>query len=246
VAGGGLALNRRVVRYRHCEGTAQGCKCAGAGNDGGVDAVMKARLFIGADVMKYILVLIAAAIISSGTATAQAFTKDNNYISAGYGFGTFAHAIIHSFTDKIGFDYSTTGPLYFKYERGLSNTVGLGLNLAYAQYSISYQDNTDNSTALYKFSLVHSSFSALLRLNLHIGNGEKFDPYWGIAAGYRSGSWKVTSTATDYESPSVPDLIPFGFETTFGFRYLFTENIGAYAEAGLAKSFFQVGLTAKF
>ena len=70
--------------------------------------------------------------------------------------------------------------------------------------------------------------------------------YWGMGMGYRSGSWKVTSTATNYESPSLPDFIPFGFETTFGFRYLFTANIGAYAEAGLAKSFLQLGLTGKF
>jgi opacity protein-like surface antigen len=196
--------------------------------------------------MKRVFIFIAAGVFSIHSVCGQAFVEGNNIVAAGYGFNSFARAVIKSFSDKAGFDYSTTGPIYLKYERALNNTVGLGLNLAYAQYSIGYDDQASTGSQLYSYSLVHTSFSALARLNLHIGNGEKWDPYWGIGMGYRSGSWKVTSTATDYESPAVPDFIPFGFETTFGLRYFIADNIAVYAEMGLAKSLWQAGLVTKF
>ena len=87
--------------------------------------------------MKRIFIILFFFVHSPKHADAQAFSEGSNYISAGYGLGTFAHAIIHSFTDKLGFDYTITGPLYFKYEHVMGNTLSLGVNVAYAQYKIS-------------------------------------------------------------------------------------------------------------
>jgi hypothetical protein len=40
--------------------------------------------------------------------------------------------------------------------------------------------------------------------------------------------------------------VPVGIEATFGTRFLFTDNVGAYVEIGLARAFFQFGVTGKF
>jgi hypothetical protein len=41
-------------------------------------------------------------------------------------------------------------------------------------------------------------------------------------------------------------MMPLGFESTLGARYMFTPNIGLYSEVGIAKAAFQFGLNAKF
>src|SRR3954466_13566258 len=93
--------------------------------------------------------IVAVSLCTGGTLHAQAFSEGGNYISAGYGFATFTYPIIHTFADKAGFTHSTTGPLYLKYEHAVSNTIGLGLNLAYADYSIGYSDRANAGSSLY-------------------------------------------------------------------------------------------------
>jgi hypothetical protein len=41
-------------------------------------------------------------------------------------------------------------------------------------------------------------------------------------------------------------LNPIAFELTYGGRYYFTDNIGVYGEIGIARSYLQLGLCAKF
>ena len=85
-----------------------------------------------------------------------------------------------------------------------------------------------------------------MRFNWHFCDHDIIDPYFGLAAGYRSNNWEFTSTDPDFVSTETGNLIPFGIEATFGTRFLFTDNLGAYVELGLARAFFQVGLTGKF
>ena len=42
------------------------------------------------------------------------------------------------------------------------------------------------------------------------------------------------------------NVIPLGFESTIGLRYLFTDNIGAYMELGWSKSLMQFGVVGRF
>ena len=128
---------------------------------------------------------------------AQAFEEGNNNVSIGYGFVTFAGAVFNSYEDQNNYDFSITGPIFAKYEHAVSDHIGVGLNIAYAKWKLAYNyDDVDvnGQSVIYEESDSYSTFSILGRFNLHFGNMDKFDPYWGVGVGYRSGTWKFEST----------------------------------------------------
>lgn len=200
---------------------------------------------------------------------AQAFEKEKNYISASYGLGTFFGAgygaiktlIKKTGTNVSGLGLTTLGPIGVKYEYGVTEHIGIGLGVNYQSNDIDYVNTYTASNASGPYTVTQyydinrTSVSVLARMNLHFGDHKKLDPYWGFGIGYRYVNWDpdYSFTTTDPNvkniEPSIPDfpgMIPFGFETTFGVRYLFTPHVGAFAEAGIAKSFLQFGLTGKF
>ncbi|MBN2683134.1 MAG: hypothetical protein JXR58_11540 [Bacteroidales bacterium] len=69
---------------------------------------------------------------------------------------------------------------------------------------------------------------------------------WGFGMGYRIASWSLEDNDPDYGNLSYENLMPFGFETTFGCRFMFAPTFGAYAEVGIAKAIFQGGIALKF
>ena len=186
-------------------------------------------------------------------AVAQIFEQDKSYVSIGYGFGTLIGAIAATITANINderYTYSITGPLYAKYEYGITEKFGIGVNLAFVQFKFNYKyQEYDPSTGLnvtYTETDTYSSFSGLIRANWHFRPREKIDPYFGFGLGYRTSNWKhVSNDPTDqYEDFEFP--IPFGFEATFGLRIKLTKNFHVYTEAGMAKSAIQFGFTQKF
>jgi len=68
----------------------------------------------------------------------------------------------------------------------------------------------------------------------------------GMGIGYRSSTWSYTTNNPNEMSIPSFKTLPFGWEATIGARYFFTPNIGIYAEIGLAKAIFQLGLTGRF
>lgn len=195
---------------------------------------------------------------------AQAFEEGKNYASLSYGFGTFFGAgfgASKTLIEKAGINVSdirlsTIGPISAKYEYAVSRHLGLGLGINYISNDVNYLDSyTSNGyTVVNRYELNRTSVSFLARANVHFGDHKKLDPYLGAGIGYRYEKWaqEYSFTSTDPNAkpsenslPSFPG-IPFGFEATFGVRYLFTPNVGAFAELGFAKSFTQFGVVAKF
>ncbi|MCB0395659.1 MAG: outer membrane beta-barrel protein [Flavobacteriales bacterium] len=180
----------------------------------------------------------------------QAFETGNSNIQIGYGFGNFVQAIFKTYeTTYDEFKFKGTGPLFFKYEYAVNDKIGIGLNVAYIGAEVSYtdKDHITSNGEFYKETIKWSNISALARMNLHFGDNDKFDPYWGFGLGYRTGNTTYDDNDPDYDnSASLKSYIPFGFETTLGARYFFSDNFGLYAETGLAKAVFQVGLDIKF
>lgn len=202
--------------------------------------------------MKKVLLVVLLAAFGFGSANkanAQAFEQGKSYIQVGYGFGNFIQAVFSTYESYDAYKFSTMGPMFGKYEYAISDKVGIGLNVAYASanvdYRTSYFDQNFDLTDL-DATIKWSTISVLGRLNLHFGDHDRIDPYWGVGIGYRTASWKWEYSDPNYTgNESFDSVMPFGFETTFGTRFLFTDNIGAYAEIGLAKAVFQAGLVIK-
>ncbi len=193
---------------------------------------------------------IAALLLGSFQANAQAFPEGSNSISVGYGGVTLLGSISKNFDSYTDVNYSGMGPIYFKYEHAMTDNLGLGVNVAYAQneWSYKYSDtDANNNSVTYTETTSRSTYSILARLNYHIGSDDKFDPYLGIGLGYRDATWKYDTTNPDgTTNVDISGLMPFGMDLTLGMRYFFTENIGLYAEFGAAKSVLQGGLAVKF
>ncbi len=202
--------------------------------------------------MKKVLVTIGLVSAFSLSSKSQVMHQDANFVSVGYGVGNIIQSSFQlSEETDADFKYSGVGPLFFKYEYAFAPKIGVGLNVAYAQATADYlyrdQYTTDGSKLLEE-TLDWKTWSALLRINWHLGENEKVDPYIGIGLGYRTASWEGRNNDPQQEFNSVEIRNPFNFgmDATFGTRFMFTENIGAYAEVGLAKAVLQFGLTAKF
>jgi opacity protein-like surface antigen len=184
--------------------------------------------------------------------SAQAFSEGGHTISAGYGFVTFMGALKSSVEDNDennNIKFKNFGPLYFKYEYGVAEHIGLGINFAYATNEISYNydDIDDNGNdVVYKEVDTRKTYSILARVNFHFGDAEKFDPYLGVGLGYRDAKWTFESNDPDGFNADYKTLVKFGFETTVGVRYFFSDNFGLYGEVGGAKSIVQLGLCGKF
>jgi len=189
-----------------------------------------------------ISVIVAMAFITTNI-NAQAFDKGKIIVSAGYGFG-LGGAVWKTYEGYLNYSFSSLGPIHGKFEYGVSEKIGLGLSINYRSYKVAWAVGTNNE---YEAGWKGSSLSALARMNIHFGDSDKLDAYWGFGLGYRSNNFDYYTTYPN--DPSVltwKALVPIGFETTFGIRYYFTDNIGLYAEVGAAKSIAQAGLAVKF
>jgi len=191
-----------------------------------------------------------SALASSHNAVAQAFQEGDHAISVGHGAVTFLGNLNRTFDSYTDMGYKGLGPLYLKYEYGVTDRIGLGINFAYATNEWSYRyETTDDqgNTTTYRESTERDTYSVLARLSYHFGNSERFDPYFGFGVGYRDANWKMnTSGPGGGSGVELKSLMPFGFEFTLGARYFFSNNIGVFAEVGAAKSVMQGGLVAKF
>ncbi len=188
--------------------------------------------------INFLFAMILMAMVSQ-VSFGQAFEQGTKVVSLGYGFGNLNRAVFKLYEDEAGYKYSGMGPLFAKFEYGVSDKIGLGLNIAHIGANVKYGTGTSQEEINWR------NTSALLRMNIHFSNSDKLDAFWGAGVGYRFGSWKFKSETGGVDG-EVVNLIPLGFETTIGVRYFFVEHIGIYAEAGIAKAPIQFGLNVKF
>ena len=174
------------------------------------------------------------------------FGSDDMFFSGGFGFGNLIVATFEaSDLEDLTETRSTTGPLFFKFEQALSDNLGFGVNLALLSLKVDWTNPLNpniHGTGRY------TGWSALARINYHFKPGKFFDPYMGFGIGYRND--KLTETSNDRQNPrfnsDVTDIpINLGMDLTFGFRMMFSENLGMYMETGMAKGVVQLGLSAR-
>ncbi len=177
----------------------------------------------------------------------------NNTISLGVGVPNIPRYFFNNLKSNTDFKSVGLGPLHLKYENRISSWFALGYNANYIDYTISYtttivNSNGDKVPNNVKISCVNLANNA--RLNFHFLNPENnpnWDLYFGFGVGFRVGKFRIVADYEEY-APKIdlPNLSVLGLETTFGTRYFLNDNLGLYAEIGIAKSIVQGGLAYRF
>ena len=136
-----------------------------------------------------------------------------------------------------------------KAEYMVTDKVSVGLEYTYAQVAFSYQDYSNNGTGIvitYNDLIVKQR--ALITMGVHFGESDKFDPYLAFGVGYKGLNYRTSNPNANSLKDAIDayKAIPVAFRTAFGFRYFFTENIGANAEVGIGGPLLQAGVSLKF
>jgi hypothetical protein len=191
-----------------------------------------------------LIVTTASTLLFSGNAVSQAYQIESHNVSFGYGFGNFGNAVLNTYETNSNYSYSSTGPLFLKYEYGISEKFGIGLNFSYLTGVAGFNSELNGTT--YYNEISRTGYNIMLRFNWHFGENDIVDPYFGIAAGFRNNIWESDFGDPDLEDLNIETIFPLGLEATFGARFFITDYLGAYIEVGLARAIAQVGITTTF
>jgi outer membrane protein W len=147
--------------------------------------------------------------------------------------------------------FKSLGPVGLMFEHFVTDKIGLGVELGYTKFEVSYNVEgytTGTTTAqTYKDTWSFTTVRAMFRSNFHFIDSKSFDAYAFFSVGYRSTSFKFSSTDPNSDNPGTfSSIIPFGFKPGIGIRYFFTPNIGLNAEFALGTPLIGGGLSFKF
>ncbi|UYZ57791.1 hypothetical protein [Hymenobacter latericus] len=176
----------------------------------------------------------AAATTISQAATAHEFGKGSMAANLGVGFG-------------LGYGYSlfsgirSTPALSLSVERGIIDNlgpgvIGVGGMIGYKAYSWKSGD--------YKGSWKNFLVSARGAYHYNVFDVPKLDTYAGISLGVRVESYSDNYLDREYTRQYGGSYVTSGFFV--GGRYMFSDNLGAFGEAGYDMSYLKLGLTARF
>jgi hypothetical protein len=200
--------------------------------------------------MKKIL-FFALIVLSINGLQAQIYPKGSVNFSAGYGalsYGKIFLDLVTSGLDLKNVNTSLAGPVYIKGEYAVMDNFTVGLNVNYSKTSATFTLDSAAYVGKYSGTFGLRSTSLILRANYTFPFAEDRGGFMiGGGLGYRG--FTLSYTDTDPRTPTDGGLsipIPFTGELTMGLRYYFTENIGAYVETGITRSFLQGGITARF
>lgn len=160
-------------------------------------------------------------------------------IGGGYGIGFTGSGVSQTPALGIHFDHAMgdLGP----------GVWGLGGAIGYKSLSYKWNDPYWNYTEDYKWTYITIGVRGTWHYNEWHGL-DKLDTYGGLMLAYRSATYKDNSNYPanwggvkySWSGSGV------GFSGILGARYYFTDNIGAFLEAGFGYAVLQVGLAAKF
>jgi hypothetical protein len=171
---------------------------------------------------KLILSIIVMAAVTAITSANAQSVKGKNYVNAGIGLGTFGL-------------YGTGGlPITASYEHGFTDQISGGLYVGYVGRK--YADDWK-----YRYKIIGARGSYHFNELLKIAE-PKLDVYGGVALFYRSYTLKYE--AAGEKRKATDGTISVGFHAAA--RYMFANNIGAYAELGYGLSPLQLGVSFVF
>ncbi|MFO7614743.1 MAG: hypothetical protein R6W71_08910 [Bacteroidales bacterium] len=183
--------------------------------------------------MKSLWFILALIIMSFMQINAQSFEKGNHGINFGIGLGNGYHGSGYSFAFGVNGSYEM-GIVEVPMGTQLTGVVGVGalVGVSFSSFAYSYWTGGNYN---------YTDFVFAARGSYHFIFHDKLDPYAGITLGFWGSSykWKGSGQAPVYES-STGKFRPGIFA---GARYLFTDNLGVYAEVGYLLNFLNIGVT---
>lgn len=198
---------------------------------------------------KYIFILAAFTGISFAS-VAQPFEDGTNLISLGFGIPPaqrITNDFNKSYKNYIDYRLNNYGTVLLKYEHGLLEYFGMGLNVEYSGAAVSYKYD-DTNLLRYERKVKTNVFDFYARFNGHYPVGEKLDLYAGLGLGYEYAISKYTDTNPNplVNVNQTQKVLDFDYQATIGARFMIKETLGIFAEAGWATTTGQIGFTFKF
>jgi hypothetical protein len=154
---------------------------------------------------------------------------------------------------------NTTAPLYYlKYENKLRRKHALGLNFANSGFTVgglvrdSFFINDMGILTQLNVQLKYKTTSLNVRYNYTFNPESQVQIYWGLGMGIRTNKISISTNDSKFLNQfAIPGIniasVPtVGFESTLGFKGIIADQLGWYAEMGIAKSIFQGGLAYRF
>lgn len=200
--------------------------------------------------MKKIQSLVFLAFLFSSHSFSQSFDDGANLISFGFGVPPgerIANDFNKSYKNFIDYKLNNYGTVVLKYEHGLHQYFGVGLNLEYSGASVSYKYD-DSNMLRYERKIKSNVFGFYARLNGHIPVLEKLDLYGGVGLGYlyTINKYNDTNPNPNINVQQKQTILDFDYQATVGARFMVKESVGLFVEAGWATTPAQIGIAFKF
>ena len=154
---------------------------------------------------------------------------------------------------------NTTAPLYYlKYENKLGKRHALGLSFANSGFTVgglvrdSFFLNDLGTLTQLNLQAKYKTTSLNVRYNYTFNPDAQVKIYWGLGMGIRTNKISISTNDSrllnKFTIPgiNVASVPTFGFESTLGFKGTIADQLGWYAEMGVAKSVFQGGISYSF
>ena len=181
---------------------------------------------------------------------AQDFEKNGNYISAGYGLGTF-NPFVNLFVNNTS--STTIGPGMIVYERGVTDVLGIGRIGVGASFNTTFYGRSGTSSlfgTITRYNDRRTRIGLIARCAYHFDFDVKnLDFYSGVGFGfyYNLDEFEQITTTINNNTSKVilpPQSFVFpGFSIFSGARYYLNDTFGLYSELGFSTtSFFQLGV----
>lgn len=202
------------------------------------------------------LTLICLFAVETANTQTNCISQGKSLIDVYYGFPNLYSTIIEQGYNnnfdltrgmRPSYSNSFVGPVGFKFERMITDQIGVGLNVFYANTTIQWSDNS------YSYKTTVERIRVAVTGNWHFATTAKFDPYFMAHVGYANYNYKFDAVA-NYDSipasphpkPDIQFMIPIALRVGMGARYFFNNNLGVNAEVGLGGIFLTAGLTYKW
>ncbi len=173
-----------------------------------------------------------------------------------YGFPNLWSSALQKVVDQeftpAGLDVTSTGPLGGRLEIMVTNRIGLGVDVLFAESGLDFTStrpdpNGEGGEAEYTYSVSVKRPRVLGRLNMHLLNNRFVDPYFVLGLGY-SGTKATVSTDDpifNLDDINLPFNIPVAARVGFGMRVMVLKFLGVGAEGGICGALVTGGITLK-